>query len=411
MEDNSADDSANSKEFSVEESTEQSVRHTWFHWDYSFLDENFYQMRRYHHPELPLNRTLSQRIFLWFAQFTIILMGYYLLSETAGGLVHLLTFLQYPTELESMSLIFFGSLFFLFLFSKLFQPTAVLCGAVLGEIALESHTAIGLQWAIIGYVAWGVFWESRLSYKGGEFYHGARILHQFGLSIMQIGCYLIILYFSITFTPLGSPIFTDSDARYFFLIYFFTCNFFWVIPLVLVLWLLDRGLVPYFPLTAEEEQKLNEHPLSEEEKEIEKFFPQPGEYYNEMLTHHPIEADNHTIVLMLGKVRIYFCTRCSSMILGVFYSLFINQILSDLFNFTFPPLIAIWLMGILPLIPLTDWGLQALKLRPANTTSRLISGLDSWLFYYLDSICKILFRNRNHLNCGLFWFFFCFRNA
>ena len=52
----------------------------------------------------------------------------------------------------------------------------------------------------------------------------------------------------------------------------------------------------------------------------------PGEYYTQTLTHNTLYKDGHTMMFLLGKVRVYVCTRCTSMILGLIFALFVFHI-------------------------------------------------------------------------------------
>ena len=93
-----------------------------------------------------------------------------------------------------------------------------------------------------------------------------------------------------------------------------------------------------------------------------------------ILTHHVIEEDDHTVVLQVGKTRVYFCTRCTAMIVGVIFAFFLAMILFSDLQVSLNTKVAFWLGTFLPLFPIVDWGLQALRIRKATTPSRLITG-------------------------------------
>ena len=62
------------------------------------------------------------------------------------------------------------------------------------------------------------------------------------------------------------------------------------------------------------------------------------------------------------------------MIFGILTTIFLSSIAIYDFKLIIPPKIALILVIILPLFPLTDWGLQAVLIRKATTISRLITG-------------------------------------
>ena len=106
----------------------------------------------------------------------------------------------------------------------------------------------------------------------------------------------------------------------------------------------------------------------------ESYFPQPGELYHDLLTHHPLDKDNHTIVVKLGQVRVYLCTRCTGMIYGIFLALFFTQLIIIDMGYMISAAWAFWLAMLLPLTTIFDWGLQALHIRPAQTVDRFVTG-------------------------------------
>ncbi|MHA1795130.1 MAG: DUF2085 domain-containing protein, partial [Promethearchaeota archaeon] len=66
--------------------------------------------------------------------------------------------------------------------------------------------------------------------------------------------------------------------------------------------------------------------------------------------------------------------RCTAMIFGVIFTFLLSMIIFHDFNLPINTNVAFWLGVILPIFPLLDWGLQALKIRKATTASRLITG-------------------------------------
>jgi len=331
---------------------------------------------RYHHPDQPLRRTTFQKLIIWLAQCGFICMGYYYCSHLFGGPMQSLSFIWHPPFLQNLPFQFWSAVLFIAFFTKIFSPTATLCGALIAEWILEISSPYPVQPILLAFLVVIVAVESRLRYQGGEFVRGKRIFQQAGLSVLAILVFLPFIYYLTPFSLFLSDTFTKEDARVYFALLYLSANFIWVPLLAFLLWILDRILIPYFPLTPEEKEALqNSKPSDDVAMDyMNIFIPQPGELYHDLLTHHPLSADNHTIVFYLGKVRIYFCTRCTGTIYGTFFGLFFIEILSLVWNLTLAPITALWLIILLPLFPITDWGLQAIHYRPANTTSRLFTG-------------------------------------
>jgi uncharacterized membrane protein len=104
--------------------------------------------------------------------------------------------------------------------------------------------------------------------------------------------------------------------------------------------------------------------LAKEEKQI----------YQMVLTHHPLSASDHTFYLKFGRTKIYFCSRCSGVIIGGLIALFTTYLIFKIFNVEFSAEIALLLCIILPIPGLLDWGTQRLLLRKSTTGSRLLTG-------------------------------------
>ncbi|MFX0147470.1 MAG: DUF2085 domain-containing protein [Candidatus Hodarchaeota archaeon] len=98
-------------------------------------------------------------------------------------------------------------------------------------------------------------------------------------------------------------------------------------------------------------------------------------FYNLLLTHHPISASDHTFYLKFGRTKIYFCSRCSGVILGTIVSSFFFHLINLVFQISLSPEIALILIICVPIPGLIDWGTQRLLLRKSTTTSRLLTGL------------------------------------
>lgn len=97
-------------------------------------------------------------------------------------------------------------------------------------------------------------------------------------------------------------------------------------------------------------------------------------YYTMMLTHHPPSMSDHTFYLKFGKLNIYFCSRCSGVIIGGMVSFFLADLLKYIYNYEISPELAVLLCVLLPIPGLIDWGTQRLLLRKSDTRLRLMTG-------------------------------------
>ncbi|MFX1303362.1 MAG: DUF2085 domain-containing protein [Promethearchaeota archaeon] len=96
--------------------------------------------------------------------------------------------------------------------------------------------------------------------------------------------------------------------------------------------------------------------------------------YYMILTHHPLSASDHTFYLKFGRTKIYFCSRCSGVIIGALIALFSTYLIQKIFQVEFSAEVALFLCIILPIPGIIDWGMQRLLLRKSTTESRLFTG-------------------------------------
>lgn len=96
--------------------------------------------------------------------------------------------------------------------------------------------------------------------------------------------------------------------------------------------------------------------------------------YYLLLTHHEVSASDHTFYFQFGRTRIYFCSRCSGMVIGIITSIFFVHIVQRIFDTQFSQEVALFIIIIFPLPGLIDWGTQKLSLRKSTTGSRLFTG-------------------------------------
>ncbi len=104
------------------------------------------------------------------------------------------------------------------------------------------------------------------------------------------------------------------------------------------------------------------------------FAKEEKHVYQMLLTHHPLSASDHTFYLKFGRTKIYFCSRCSGVILGGLVALFATYLTFKIYNIEFSAEIALLLCIILPIPGIIDWGTQRLLLRKSTTESRLFTG-------------------------------------
>ena len=104
------------------------------------------------------------------------------------------------------------------------------------------------------------------------------------------------------------------------------------------------------------------------------FSSRERHVYNQLLTHHPISASDHTFFFQFGRTKFYFCSRCSGVIIGALISMFSVHLIELMSGAHLNPEIAVILCIILPIIGMIDWGTQKLKYRKSTTESRLVTG-------------------------------------
>jgi uncharacterized membrane protein len=96
--------------------------------------------------------------------------------------------------------------------------------------------------------------------------------------------------------------------------------------------------------------------------------------YYMLLTHHPITMSDHSFYLKFGSTYIYFCSRCSGVIIGGIVASFFTHLLEIIYNSIISAEVAVFYCIVLPIPGMIDWGTQTLKLRKSNTRLRLFTG-------------------------------------
>ena len=333
-------------------------------------------MPRFHNPNDPIIRTRFQTLIIWLIEFLITAMLYYFSTRDIRALNYLTIYSVNPAILvNSFPLHFWISILMILFLARLFKRTAVLLGAISIELMIEYVKTTQIQPVLIGFIIWALIFESFMPYKGGEYYSGQKLLKQIGFNFLYIILYLPIIYFGYVFTFSFTEDISESTARTFIALNFLVNMLFLIVPLWLSFFILDRFLVPYFPLTEEDNELISQNRnLNNDIGDYDDFIPRPGEFYNHLFTHHSLEEDDHTIIVIIGKVHFYLCTRCTAMIFGILTTIFLSSIALYEFDIPFSSKLALYLVIILPIFPLTDWGLQAVLIRKATTASRLITG-------------------------------------
>ena len=108
---------------------------------------------------------------------------------------------------------------------------------------------------------------------------------------------------------------------------------------------------------------------------FDKIFASKEQHlYYMMLTHHPISASDHTFYFQFGRTKIYFCSRCSGMVIGIIISIFFTHLFQLIVKPQFSSELAFIIIIIFPIPGLIDWGTQKLLFRTSTTESRLFTG-------------------------------------
>ena len=265
-------------------------------------------------------------------------MIYFYISEVFGSISSPYILNEGFSIQFSVSLLIFGFL------SILAGPIQGLISGFLGELFYQMayFHMIFIDWclivALIGFTC-GIYRYKPLKYhKGMKVYYTFLILIilTFGVMILiflfQILIYQNHMSIDLIFIDYGFKFFTQSLISLIF-------------PLPILLIIYDKV-------------------LSSKERIV----------YNLFLTHHPINASDHTYYLEFGKTRIYFCTRCSGVIIGIIASTFIFHFINLTFDLIISPEVALILCIILPIFGIIDWGTQKLQYRKSTTFSRLLTG-------------------------------------
>jgi len=266
----------------------------------------------------------------------------------------IISYVYFAESFGSISTIFIESQEFILRFGftlLLFTFLSVLAGSVHGLIdgfiaeflyQLAFYNQIYIEWCLI--VAILGFLIGLYKYKPLKYHEGIKVYYTF--------LALVISSFIMTGVIIGlQAIFYPGQFTFETLIIDFGFKFF-AQALISIVFIIPILLVLYDKAFAASEKHL----------------------YYMFLTHHPISASDHTFYLKVGRTKIYFCSRCSGVIIGGLLSLFVTFLLERIFNAEVSGEIALILIIILPIPGLVDWGTQRLLLRKSTTGSRLFTG-------------------------------------
>jgi uncharacterized membrane protein len=266
----------------------------------------------------------------------------------------IISYIYISEAFESISTYFIENQEFVIRFGVallMFTFLSVLAGSIHGLIdgflaellyQVAYYQEIYFEWCLI--VAILGFLMGLYKYKPLKYHDGMKVYYTF--LILVINSFIItaiIIIFHLSFY--------HGDFTFEALITNFGFKFFFQ-ALISIVFLVPILLVLYDKIFATEEKQL----------------------YYMILTHHPVSASDHTFYLKFGRTKIYFCSRCSGVILGGLSTLFVLYLIELIFNTELSGEIALLLIIILPIPGIIDWGTQRLFLRKSTTQSRLFTG-------------------------------------
>jgi uncharacterized membrane protein len=282
--------------------------------------------------------SILRAFFLDLLKLSFIIMCYFYVSELYGAI-------STPYILNTgYSIIFGGTLLIFTFFSLLAGNYISSIAGFLGELIYQLVFYENLYWDWIILIAIYGFICGSYKYKPSKYREGMKIYYTFLL--LLITSFLIIILLPIVQIIIYM---NPASLEIIFINYGFK---FLTQCLISTVFLIPILLFLYDKLFASEEREI----------------------YNIFLTHHPLTAQDHTFYLELGKTKIYFCSRCSGLVIGAIFSVFITHIFELMYLRPFNAEISFIICVIVPLIALGDWGTQRLMLRKSTTESRLLTG-------------------------------------
>jgi len=278
-------------------------------------------------------------IFVNILVVVFIIMSYIYTSESFGSSI------STPfIGINEFSMVFGVSLLVFTFFSILSGPIQAFIAGFIGELIFQFafYNTIYFDWclvvAIFGFIA-GIYKYKPLKYQ--------KIKSVFYTFLVLVIDSVIVMFLLM----LSQVLFYSSSLQFEILIINFGYKFFLqaifsaIIIVPILLFIYDKAL-------ATTERHL----------------------YYLLLTHHPVSASDHTFYFQFGKTKIYLCSRCSGMIIGVILSVFLTHLVDLILNVQFSSELALFIIIIFPIPGLIDWGTQKLLFRKSTTESRLFTG-------------------------------------
>ncbi len=281
---------------------------------------------------------ILRKIFLNLLIIAFIIFSYVYISEPFGSISTVFI------KSQEFSVHFGVSLLFFTFFSVLAGAIPGLISGFFGELLfqLAFYNTLYLEWCIIiallGFLC-GIYKYKPLKYKDSlKVYYTFVIL--IIISFIAAGLITVFQFFLYR----NNLTFEDIVINYGFK--------FFIQSLISIIFFVPLLLIIYDKFLATQEKHL----------------------YYIFLTHHPLTASDHSFYLKFGRTKIYFCSRCSGMILGGLFAIFTSYMIEKIYNVEFSAEIALLLCIILPMPGIIDWGTQRLLLRKSTTESRLFTG-------------------------------------
>jgi len=277
-------------------------------------------------------------IFLNLLINAFIIISYVYISEPFGSISSIFVNNQEFSVQFGITLLIFT------FFSILAGPIHGLVSGFLGELffQLAYYDTLYLEWcfivAILGLLS-GIY-----KYRPLKYYDPLKVYYTF-IALIIVSCIIFGLIMIIQYFL--NP--GQNSAEMIILNYGFK---FFLQALISIIFFVPILLLIYDRILAKEEKHL----------------------YYMILTHHPLSASDHTFYLNFGRTKIYFCSRCSGVILGGLLAMFALGLIESIFNTELSGEIALLLILILPIPGIIDWGTQRLLLRKSTTESRLFTG-------------------------------------
>lgn len=277
------------------------------------------------------NKRIVRKIFLNLFISAFIIMCYFYISEFFGSI-------SSPFQGKSRFLIQFGFTLLVFtFFSILAGPYHGFVAGFIGEYLyqLAYYQTIYLDWCLL-IAFWGFM--CGISHLVATLQRKILILFINSLILMIL---IIFVQNNYNIIDVNMNTIILNNGFKFFIQYLIIIIF--LVPMLLILY--DRG-----------------------------FATQERHWYFMILTHHPVSASDHTFYLKFGRTHVYFCSRCSGVILGGTMAYFFTYLVESIYKIDFNPELAVFLCIILPIPGLIDWGTQRMLLRKSTTESRLLTG-------------------------------------